>query len=173
MADEPSILKEICTEAARIEEDATFSSSGHFEASKPWSHLNLWLGIPITLASAIGGVTALKDMPTLASVIAFAVAAGTALITFLSPREKHKLHADCGNAYSALRNEVRIFRRIECLSGVPVAELSVRLKEFDERRNKLNASSPIIPESAFKKARRGIEEGEKTHQVDDSKLTHS
>ncbi len=168
MADTPDILSEIRAEAWRIEEDTTYSSCGHFEASKPWAHLNLWLGIPFTLASAGAGVSALNDLPALTSTIAFGVAAGTALMTFLAPQQRHKAHADCGNAYSALRNEARIFRLIECSSGRPTGELLARLKEFDTRRNELNASSPIIPERAFKKARRGIEEGEKNHRADQS-----
>jgi len=173
MADTADILAEIRAEAWRIEEDATFSSCGHFEASKPWAHLNLWLGIPFTLASAAAGVSALKDMPLLASTIAFGVAAGTALMTFLTPQQRYKLHADCGNAYGALRNEVRIFRLIECSSGRTSEELLAQLKEFDIRRNELNASSPIIPERAFKKARRGIEDGQKKHQADQPTLRNS
>ena len=62
MAESPEIFAEIRAEASRIEEDATYSSCGHFEASKPWAHVNLWLGIPVTLAlalfSAILGVIA-------------------------------------------------------------------------------------------------------------------
>ncbi|MCC6354942.1 MAG: SLATT domain-containing protein [Verrucomicrobiae bacterium] len=160
------MIDEIRTEAQRIEEDATYSSCGHFEASKPWANLNLWLGIPVTLASAAAGISALNDLPTLASIIAFAVAAGTALMTFLAPTERHKRHADCGNAYAALRNEVRIFRQIECTSGKPVEDFRAQLTEFDKRRNDLNASSPIIPERAFQKARHGIEQGQKTHRAD-------
>src|SRR4051812_31637106 len=107
-------LVRIKEEASRIQEDATYSSCGHFEAAKPWSHLNLWVGIPLTLASAAAGISAMNNKPGLATGIAFAVAAGTALMTFLSPQQKHTLHADAGNAYAALRNEVRIFRLIEC-----------------------------------------------------------
>jgi hypothetical protein len=44
-----------------------------------------------------------------------------------------------------------------------------RLKEIDARRNELNSASPIIPERAFKKARRGIEEGQKSYRVDRAK----
>jgi hypothetical protein len=166
MAENPEILSEIRAEASRIEEDATCSSCGHFEASKPWAHVNLWLGIPVTLASAVGGIAALKDESAAASLIAFAVAAGTAMMTFLTPRERHKLHADCGNAYAALRNEVRVFRNIECLLGASTTELHKRLQEFAKRRDELNATSPIIPERAYKKARAGLEEGQKTHRVD-------
>lgn len=166
MADNAEVLAAIRAEASRIEEDATYSSCGHFEACKPWAHLNLWLGIPVTAVAAVGGVAALKDQPAAASLIAFAVAAGTAMMTFLAPRERHKLHADCGNAYSALRNEVRVFRNIESQLGSQITELHKRLHEFAKRRDELNATSPIIPERAFKRARRGIEEGQKKHQVD-------
>jgi hypothetical protein len=87
-------------------------------------------------------------------------------MTFLAPQQRYKLHADCGNTYGELRNQVRILRLIECSSDRPAEELMARLKEFDARRNELNASSPIIPERAFEKARHGIEDGQKTHQAD-------
>lgn len=167
MADTTSqLLEEIRKEAVRIEEDATYSSTGHFEASKPWAHLNLWIGIPLTLFSAFGGVAALKEQSELASVVAFAVSAGTGLLTFLSPRDRHQLHADAGNAYAALRNDSRIFKNTECVAGADLDALKRRLHEFNERRNQLNASSPVIPPRAFLRARSGIVEGQKTHQVD-------
>jgi hypothetical protein len=160
------LLEQIRMEASRIEEDATYSSCGHFEASKPWAHLNLWVGIPLIIVSALGGVAAIKDLPIAASVIAFAVSAGTALMTFLSPGDRHKLHAECGNAYAALRNDARIFRCIDCASGAANAALVAKLQELTRRRNELNSSSPIIPDRAFQKARNGIEEGQKSHHID-------
>ena len=61
---------------------------------------------------------------------------------------------------------MRVFRNIECQLGAPIPDLHTRLQEFAKRRDELNATSPIIPERAFKRARRGIEEGQKLHQVD-------
>lgn len=91
---------------------------------------------------------------------------GTALITFVNPNERHRRHCDAGNAYKALNNDARLFRTVDCgLAPDPVA-LATKLKELNQRRNDLNQGSPLIPRKAFETARRGIEDGEATHQVD-------
>lgn len=160
------ILKAIKDEALRVEEDSLYSARGHWEASKPWAHAHFWIGIPLTLASAGSGISAMNDMPHVAACIAFIVAAGTGLATFLAPSQRHQRHADSGNAYKALHNQARIFRAIECELGGPESELLEQLKEFDKIRNSLNAASPVIPRKAFERARQGIEAGEANYLAD-------
>lgn len=172
MSTSPQTLQAIRDEAFRIEEDSLYSARGHWEASKPWAWANLAIGIPLTLASAIGGVSAMNDSPKLATGIAFAVSAGTALVTLLAPGQKHQRHADCGNAYKSLNNRARIFRTIECSLNKPLDELQEKLTQFDAERNSLNSSSPIIPRKAFEAARRGIEAGESTYFADKARKSH-
>jgi len=121
----------------------------------------------MTLASAIGGVYALKSCPTAAAVLAFAVAALSAIFTFLNPKDRAMSHLAAGNAYKALNNDVRIFHRIDCASGLGADKLRGLLAELNARRNDLNSKSHQIPRPAFEKARKGIEAGEARYAVDD------
>ena len=66
----------------------------------------------------------------------------------------------------ALRNDARIFREVELLQADRSGKLAERLKVLSATRNELNQKSPSIPRSAFVAARKGIEEGEATHKVD-------
>lgn len=159
-------LEQIQAEASRIEEDALYSAKGHWEAAKPWEHRHLWLGVPTTICAAAAGVSAFADHPVLSGALAVGVAVGSALITFVNPSERHRRHCDAGNAYKALNNDARLFRTVDCtIDGDPVA-LATKLKELNQRRNDLNQGSPLIPRKAFETARRGIEEGEARHRVD-------
>lgn len=166
MDPETATREEIRKEALRLEEDSLYSAKGHWEAARPWERRNLWIGIPLAIASAGAGVSALGDLTLLATGLAFFVAAGTAVMTLLSPQQRHQRHLDAGGAYKALNNEARIFRTIECARPVPVDELVKRLRELDERRNQLNAASPGIPRGAFERARSGIEAGEAKYLAD-------
>lgn len=164
-----TLLKELESEGKRIEEDSLYSSCGHFESAKPWIRAHYLLGIPLTLVSTAAGLVATQSGESasyLASGLAFAVAVGTALMTFLSPSEKQKTHTECGNAYAALRNQARIFHRIECASSSSPELLRDRCLELASKRDALKANSPLISERAFQRARTGIEQGQKTHHVD-------
>jgi hypothetical protein len=47
-----------------------------------------------------------------------------------------------------------------------LAELPDKLRALSAARNELNQKSPSIPRRAFVAARKGIEEGEAAHKVD-------
>lgn len=159
-------LQEIQHEASRIEEDTLFSAKGHWEASKPWEYRHLALGIPTTICAAAAGVSAFADHSILSGALSFGVAVGSAVITFVNPGDRHRRHAEAGNAYKALSNDARIFRNVECGIEKDLTKLTDRLNELNQRRNDLNQGSPIIPRKAFETARKGIEDGEATHHVD-------
>ena len=156
------------SEAKRIEEDALYSSKGHFCAGARWNGVNLWLGIISTIFSAIAGASALSQFDShniVAGVLAIFVAVFSALITFINPNEKASNHKNAGNRFNALRNDVRLFHQVE-LEKIILDKAIVQLKKFNDRRNKLNLDSPQIPRWAFVKARKGIEEGESEYRVD-------
>lgn len=160
----------IVAEAKRIEEDATFSAKGHFEAARRWGSVHLWIGIPTTLVAAIAGVSALSDYRGLAAVLSLLVAASSAVFTFLNSESRAARHLRAGNAYKALQNDARIFYEVQCQQGRRPTELSATLLELNKTRNKLNNESPQVPRSAFDAARRGIEGGEATYQIDHKPL---
>lgn len=161
----PNITKNLIDEALRIEEDVLYSSKSHFNAAALWANCHYWIGIPATLCGVIASVTT-KTNTELAIWFSVLTTILTALITFLKPNEKIALHKNFGDQFLALRNDCRIFRTIEIYEGLKDAELTKKLKTLANRRNELNKNSPQIPFRAFSKAKKGIEQGEATHQVD-------
>lgn len=153
-------------EAERLEEDATYSSKGHFNAEDTWVRRNYWLGVPATLLGAIAGATLIKSQPEWATVFTLLASLLTGLMTFLKPNERAAMHRAAAGQFLALRNEARFFREIELLQSDRLEELPKRLKALSAIRNELNLKSPSIPRQAFVAARKGIEEGEAIHKVD-------
>jgi hypothetical protein len=158
--------EEVVKEAKRIEEDALFSSKGHFAASQVWSNFHLILGIPAAVLAAVAGATAVADQTTVAAVISIVVAALTGVSTFVNPNERSGHHLQAGNDYDALRNRCRIFATIDCWGSEPDEVLTVNLKQLSEQKDKLNHSCPQIPWWAYRIAKRGIEAGEAVHTID-------
>jgi hypothetical protein len=156
----------LCREAERLEEDAIYSSKGHFNAEDTWVRRNYWLGVPATVLGAIAGATLIKSQPEWATAFTLLASLLTGLMTFLKPNERAAMHRAAAGQFLALRNDARFFREIDLLQSDRMGELSERLKELSAARNELNLKSPSIPRRAFVAARKGIEEGEATHKVD-------
>lgn len=153
-------------EAERLEEDAIYSSKGHFNAEDTWVRRNYWLGVPATILGAVAGATLIKSQPEWATAFTLLASLLTGLMTFLKPNERAATHRAAAGQFLALRNEARFFREIELLQADRLDELPERLKSLSATRNELNLKSPSIPRRAFVAARKGIEEGEATHKVD-------
>jgi hypothetical protein len=159
----------IINEAKRIEEDSLYSAKGHFYASQKWETMYLWIGCISAVLSAIAGASALSQFKyhnVVAGVLSIIVAALTAIITFINPNEKVSVHRDAGNNYNALRNNSRIFYDVE-IRGMKENKAIDVLKSINNERNKLNLKSVQVPKWAFKKARKGIEEGEANYSIDE------
>ncbi len=98
--------------------------------------------------------------------MAIIVTAFTAVTTFLNPNEKANSHRNAGNKHNSLRNKARIFCDIDSCGEDSIQELTKQLKELAKQRDELNQNSPQIPRWAYKKAKKGIEEGEAEFKVD-------
>jgi hypothetical protein len=153
-------------EAERLEEDATYSSKGHFNAEDTWVRRNYWLGIPATALTAIAGVTLIKSQPEIASALTLFASLLTGLMTFLKPNERAAIHRAAAGQFLQLKNEARFFREVELLAKGDLNDTSPKLKLLLAKRDELNQKSPSIPRKAFEAARKGIEEGEALHKVD-------
>ncbi|GAB1233505.1 hypothetical protein UT4_19730 [Ferrigenium sp. UT4] len=165
-ATDQSKISALRREAERLEEDATYSSKGHFNAEDTWVRRNYWLGVPATALGAIAGATLIKSQPELASAFMLLASLLTGLMTFLKPNERAAMHRAAAGQFLALRNDARFFREVELLQVDRLGEMPEKLKALSAVRNELNQKSPSIPRRAFVAARRGIEEGEATHKVD-------
>jgi len=160
------VIEELKKESLRIEEDVTFSGKRHFNAASRWEGYHNKLGIPSTALSAVAGLSAFADYPTLAGIIAISTAAITAVFTFLKTDERASKHRAVGNGYFSLKNEARIFRNIECATITDFEQLKSRIVELSDRRNQLNEQAPETTDDDFQTARAGIEEGQQEYQTD-------
>ena len=153
-------------EAERLEEDALYSSKGHFNAEHTWIRRNYLLGVPATVLGAVARAALIKSRPDWAKAFTLLASLLTGLMTFLKPNERAALHRAAAGQFLALRNEARFFREIELLQSDRLDKLPERMEALSAAGNELNLKSPSIPRRAFVAARKGIEEGEATHIVD-------
>jgi len=167
---ENTLLNEYRKEAARIAEDSLYSYKAHYNASDRWRYVHLWIGIPNAVLAAIAGVSAFKGSGLLAGSLAIITAAITAINTFLNPGDRSFMHKRCAGEYHSLRNRARIYINIVLQQCTSPEELNVKLEEIIAKRDDLNASSPQIPEWAYKKAKAGIDAGEADYQAVNSIL---
>jgi hypothetical protein len=169
MAEEGGLRSEIqdaiINEARRVEEDCLYSAKGHFEAGRAWSKAHLWIGLPSAILAAIASASAFQSAEATAGILAAVVVALAALSTFLNPNERAVSHHTAGTRYNAIRNQARIFRTIE-LPMSTAADGPARLRELAQQRDDLNQASPQIPRWAFARARKAIESGEASYEVD-------
>ncbi|MEW6715188.1 MAG: SLATT domain-containing protein [Nitrospirota bacterium] len=165
-----SIAKdEIIKEAKRIEENSLYSAKGHFVAAHFWDNFHLWIGIPTVVLAAVAGTAAFAKIDQnnfIAGALSIVVVVLTAVATFLNPKERSHTHLTSGNNYDSLLTRARMFWTIECRRENLEDALSAKLNSLSDERDRLNRESPQVPKWAFKKARKGIEEGEASYKVD-------
>lgn len=160
-----TLLDEYQNEANRIIEDALHSSKSHYNAADRWRHIHLWIGIPNAIIAALAGVSAFNGCEIIAGSLAVAVAAITAVNTFLNPGDRASTHKRCAGEYHSLKNRARIFINIICRQYSSVDELNAKFEEMVTKRDDLNSTSPQIPEWAFRKAKTGIDAGEAEYKI--------
>jgi hypothetical protein len=164
---------EIIREAKRLEETTLYSMKGHHCAARRWGGMNLWLGIPAVVISAVVGAAAFsqysKDYRWLGIVAGFLAISGAVLsgvTTFLNPNDKENAHVTAAHAFDTLNNNSRLFWSIDCWREESEEILTSKLRELVDRKNDLNSNSPQIPQWAYKEAKAGIEAGEAKFRVD-------
>jgi hypothetical protein len=176
------MIQALRLEAERIEEDAEYTHKSHYNAAETWRSRQYWLGIPAAILAALASALIFFDGSPLAQeweqyyswFNATAFAAGAALtatllstlLTFLNPAERSERHKAAGGYYLSLRNRARVYRTVDLAETANPERLRERLEALSETRNHLNETSPKPPGAAFRKAQKGIEDGESTHRVD-------
>lgn len=166
MSDDPNVMIAVCDELERIEEDCIHSGKAQFNAGVRWSRYHLFLGVPAVILSGLAGTAFFKDQPEIAGIMSTVVAILTALSTFLKPSERASSHKSSGDQYLTLRNDARVLRTIKLAAACDDAAAIANLDEITKRRNELNQASAQASRSDFEKARKGIDEGEAAHRVD-------
>lgn len=160
------LINALRAEAHRIEEDSIYSAKRHLNACDTWSLRHYVLGIPAALLAALVTTVLIKNYADLAQALATVSALLAALLTFLKPNDRASQHRVVGNQYLTLRNDARMFREIDLTELDDDSKKSEKLRQLAERRANLNASAPTTGYGAFKKARKGLEEGQASFLTD-------
>lgn len=163
--DKNNFTNAVINEAHRIEEDATHSMKGHFNAGSCWARVHLYLGLPSAILAGWAGVEAFSSNPAFTAILALLSAALTSTITFLSPQKIADSHKTVGREYNILKNDVRRFREIDFLLLDDDA-MTQAISELADKRDALNSMSPAIPRWAYEKAKRDIDSGRATYEID-------
>lgn len=170
MAIEDDVKKRLSDEAERIEEDAEHSSKGHYNAAGPWQAAHLLLGVLSAILSAVAaGVAAQKgaDLTTVVVGVSLAAGALTATVTFLKPNEQSDRHRRAGDRYLDVKNRARFCRTVEMeATSATEPKLIESLRAIQVDLASARTAAPLIPEWAYRKARKGIAEGQAKHRVD-------
>ncbi len=167
-----NVRSELRAEAKRLYVDATYSSRGHFQEAKGWSHWSVLLGLPlviVTAASAAGAATAaiLTNNSALTAGLALTAAVLTSVRGFLRPEESAQAHGVKAARYAALAREAVFFLKIDTSSALPDQELVQRLRALRQAYADLTLTAPhLISPGAYEAARRGVARGEANYEDD-------
>jgi hypothetical protein len=167
--DKSLTLEAIINESKRIEENCLHTSKSHFVIAHFWTKFHLLMGIPTAVLAAIAGTIAFASFKygnSIAGVLSIIVTILSAVATFLNPKECSNTHLKAGNNYDSLLTRVRIFWTIDCRREESIDILSDKLKDFSVERERLNRDCPQPSKWAYKKGKKGIEEGEAEYQID-------
>jgi hypothetical protein len=169
-------LEAIVAEAKRIEENCLHTSKSHFVVAHFWSRFHLLVGIPTAVLAAIAGTIAFASFTygnIIAGFLSIIVTILSAVATFLNPKDCSNTHLKAGNDYDSLLTRVRIFRTIQCRTEQSVDILEAKVNDFAAERDRLNHDCPQPPRWAYKKAKKGIDEGEASYEVDKQSVANS
>jgi uncharacterized protein YjhX (UPF0386 family) len=152
----------IINEAEFLEDDCYYISQAHYVAARRWQRLHYLLGVPIALISGVVGASALSQFDqhaVVVGVLALAVAALSAITTFVNPSQRAVQHLAAGNTYEALRNVTRIFREVDCHTQKSNEALERILKRLNKKRDDLNRAGPLRGRKDLAIARQDIQTG--------------
>jgi hypothetical protein len=132
---------------------------GHWDASRWYDQVNLWLGVGTAVCAAISGTSAFAAFAGSASAFAagglgLIAAILAALQTSLRAAESAARHKQAGIKFGQLRRELEEHLTV----GLPSAkgERETVLTAFRERWNSADDESPPVPKRFFDRATRSV-----------------
>lgn len=163
--DEEKLIQNIIDEAQRIEEDTEYSSKAHFNAGSRWKKVHYGLGFTIIICAALSTAALFEDYPSWIGFLALLASVLAGIQTFVNPEKSATIHKSAGDRILSLKRTVRIFRQVE-LDQLSIKEATKKINDFSSKYAHYTEINPDIPEWAFQKARKGIEDGQAQYQVD-------
>lgn len=158
-------LENFKKECQRIEEDATHSSKGHYNDSGIWLKIYYAIGLPMVVCSAVSGFAFFTKNLEHAGYLSLVVTTLALLQIFIKADDKSIQHKNSADELNHLKNEVRRLRKIktEILSKEKLME---ELDVLAGKYSQIIRISLPISNYAFRKAKKGIEEGQSKYLTD-------
>lgn len=167
-----AVAEKLLAEAARLEEDCNYNSTGHFIAAQRWQKAEYWLDLPAVVLAAVSAFFAFTDYAMAAGALSIVILVLTTVSLFLRPADRASRHKNAGEKYLALRNLARFYAEIEVTSsGRSKQALADQLRTLNERKNELNSDSLHLPDYAYKKAKTIIVSGGTSYAIDRQRNT--
>ena len=170
--EERKTLLNLLKEVKRIEEAARDSSKSHYVMSLRWTKANRWLGGCAAFLSGGAGVVLsiewiyAKPIATIGALLAAAI---SVVIAFLQPSKTSRESKTAGDEYLALENDCRVFYdHAVTKDDIDLDQVRTEIQQLNQRRNDLASRSPQIERWAYKRSRKGIEDGESDYEADKS-----
>lgn len=164
MTTDEDIVREIRKEAQRVEEDCTYSSKAHLNSADTWNRVHYWFGIPAMGFAALAAADVLA-ISELSGWLAALAAVLVAISTFANPSKKASDHEVAGNQYLALGKAARRFRNIDLLRD-DINLARDKIQDMSLRRDELNETSPNPLSRSYRKAQKGVEDGQTIYVTD-------
>ena len=139
------LRRELAQEASRIEQVARFSAQVRFEAAKYWGTLDTFLTLTAAVAAFASGAAILQSstLDPLAGLLAFVSGALGTAATVVRGQDKAAACTRSGRGYRVVRDQVRVFRKIDLKSMSP-ADARVRLAEIAREFDEVDEQAPIV-----------------------------
>ncbi|MCK5019439.1 MAG: SLATT domain-containing protein [Candidatus Peribacteraceae bacterium] len=167
MAD--STKEKVIKETRRLEEDVEHSEKNHYVSACFWRNIYMGIGVMNAILAAIAGCSALSDFENhsfYSAMLAVVIMILSGVLAFMSPHEKSHQYKILGDDYNALRNDIRILREVKIDTFVDEKDLIEELEKLKKRKDEINKRNFLIFNKHYKRARKGIEDGEAEYKID-------
>lgn len=147
------------------------SSQNQFEQAKIWATIRVWISLPATFLAAVlavgTGGSLLADFVSKelsGALVLFSAGLG-GVVAWLRASDRAEECSASANEYLAIQGAARVARTVD-LPRETFDEAREKLAELSERRDSVNRQAPVPSKFARKRARRNIEDGGQSYEID-------
>jgi uncharacterized membrane protein len=157
----------------QLKVDALYGKKKHFNAADRKRRARLWLNIPVVIINAVLGSLLMSILEEsspdvfkwLAATLAIVAAVLSAISIFLDLAKQVEGHRRVGNKYIAVAKQCQRLLAYQADGLISDSEMVKRLENLAESNDEANREAEAFHTNAsdFKKAQRGMQDGEEAY----------